>query len=117
MVNLYNKSYMKAIDFKDLEELVGKSKEKPLLITFFRNTDNNSFLLESILNKVANEYKKKVSFFQCTVRSAETVQDLFPTIKKLPTSVLVAEGTEKDTFYGLLPKHKIEAKIEAVLAA
>jgi thioredoxin-like negative regulator of GroEL len=115
MANQYNTDQIKAIRPEGLRKIKKEFKNQPFLITFFRGSDNNSFLLESVLNKVARKYQDQIAFFRCTVKSAELAQLYFPDIDRLPSTVLVHNGRTRETFFGVLPQHKIEEKLKLVL--
>lgn len=115
MANQYNTKQIKAISPEELKSVKKELKNKAFLITFFRRTDNNSFLLESVLNKIANKYQNSIPFFRCTIPSPEMAQSHFPGVKRLPTTVLVRKGRARETFFGVLPQHKIEEKLNVIL--
>lgn len=115
MANQYNTDQIKAIRPEELRRIKKEFKNQSYLITFFRRTDNNSFLLESVLNKIARKYQNRIAFFRCTVKSAELAQMYFPSIDRLPSTVLIRKGNTRETFYGVLPQHKIEEKLTLIL--
>ncbi|HKK74008.1 MAG TPA: hypothetical protein VJ953_02950 [Saprospiraceae bacterium] len=115
MANQYNTKQIKAISLEELKNVKKEFRDKAFLVTFFRRTDNNSFLLESVLNKIAKKYQHNIPFFRCTVPTPEMAQSHFPSVERLPTTVLVRKGRARETFFGVLPQHKIEEKLNVIL--
>lgn len=115
MANQYNTKQIKTLSLQEIEDSKEALKNKSFLITFFRQTDNNSFLLESVLNKIAEKYQDKIPFFRCAVSSPEAAEVHFPGVERLPSTILVKAGEIYESFYGVLPQHKIEEKLNVLL--
>lgn len=115
MANQYNTRQIKALSPEDFKNVKKKSQSESFIITFFNKSDNNSFLLESVLNKIAGRYKHRIPFYRCTVSTPEVAQTFYSSVKKLPSTVLVRKGKAWETFYGVLPQHKIEGKINLLV--
>jgi len=71
--------------------------------------------LHPIMAELANEYKDKINVFEVDVGEASETAMKYGVIS-VPQLLFFKEGMVKETVVGLLPKSKIEEKIEKHLS-
>jgi thioredoxin 1 len=107
----------KPIEVTD-QEFHGKVLEadKPVLVDFWAPWCGPCRMVAPVLEELAGQYADRLTIAKVnTDEHAETAGRLG--IRGIPTMILFAGGREVERIVGALPKHALQARVDAALAA
>ena len=90
---------------QNFEEIISKS-EKPVLVDFWASWCNPCHILSPILEKLDEEFKKKIIFAKANVEEIPKISQKFG-IDRIPTVILFKEGKPVSGFFGVRPEEII----------
>lgn len=91
-----------------------KDSEKPVLVDFFATWCEPCKILGPILEKVADDYKEKISFFKVNIDETAGLAQKYG-IEQIPTVILFKQGKPISGFVGLRDETEVRQWLTEVL--
>jgi len=108
-----NVSYQ-TISEEEAEQVLFNSNGMPIVISFTAEWTANGLILDDFYEKLAQDYHNTIYFFRIDIDESPEYADKFR-IHSVPTTLIFREKEIIDRFEGVLPKKKIEQKLDKII--
>ena len=103
-INLNDENFKKEVLEADL----------PVLVDFWASWCGPCTMLAPVIAKLADDYQGRMKVFKLNIDEGKSTATEYG-VMSIPTLIVFKDGKVIDKFVGVLPKAKLEEKLEAIL--
>ncbi|MEM8527158.1 MAG: thioredoxin family protein [Bacteroidota bacterium] len=102
------------INATEADEILFNSDGIPIVMAFSAEWTGNGQMLDNYYRELANEYNDTIRFYRIDVDDFPSYADKYG-VNQIPTTLVFRQNEIVDHFKGLLPRNKIEEKLDRVI--